>query len=283
MQIINSKSRLRNIISQYKLQGKSINFVPTMGNLHQGHIELVNMAKSLAGKTVVSIFVNPMQFNNADDLSRYPRTLESDIKKLEAVDVDILFAPDVDTVYPPALPEQFRTRVVVPHLSTLLEGASRPGHFDGVSTVVIKLFNLVQADHAIFGEKDYQQLALIQKMVVDLDIPVEIHRHPIIRETDGLAMSSRNNNLSEQQRKIAPRLFQALQKIETYLLQGKRNYIELQQEVTQWLDSFGFMTDYLIVADAQTLLQADENSKAIVILAAAVLGDIRLIDNIYIG
>jgi len=270
-------------ITQYKKQGDSINFVPTMGNLHQGHIELVNKANSLAGKTVVSIFVNPMQFNNPDDLSRYPRTLESDIKKLQVAGVDLLFSPDVDSIYPPSLPEHSRTRVVVPEISAMLEGASRPGHFDGVSTVVTKLFNMVQADHAIFGEKDFQQLALIQKMVIDLDIPVQIHRHPIIREDDGLAMSSRNNNLSAQQRQIAPRLYQALKKLETYLQQEKTNYLSLQQEVVEWLDSFGFITDYLIVADAKTLLPADKNTNTIVILAAAVLGEIRLIDNIYIG
>jgi len=283
MLIIKNKTELFKTITQYKKQGDSINFVPTMGNLHQGHIELVNKANSLAGKTVVSIFVNPMQFNNPNDLSRYPRTLESDINKLQAAGADLLFSPDVESIYPPSLPEHSRTRVVVPEISAMLEGASRPGHFDGVSTVVNKLFNMVQADHAIFGEKDFQQLALIQKMVIDLDIPVQIHRHPIIREDDGLAMSSRNNNLSAQQRQIAPRLYQALKKLETYLQQEKTNYLSLQQEVVEWLDSFGFITDYLIVADAKTLLPADKNTKTIVILAAAVLGEIRLIDNIYIG
>jgi len=283
MLIIKTKRELCSAITLFKQQGESINFVPTMGNLHQGHIELVNKANSLAGKTAVSIFVNPMQFNNVDDLSRYPRTLELDIKKLQAVGVDLLFTPDVDTIYPANLPEQSRSRVVVPQISEILEGASRPGHFDGVSTVVAKLFNLLQADHAIFGEKDFQQLALIQKMVADLDMPVKIHRHPTIREVDGLAMSSRNNNLTGQQRQLAPHLYQALQKLATYLQQGKTNYIELQQEVTQWLDSFGFITDYLIIADAKNLLQADKNTQTIVILVAAVLGEIRLIDNIYIG
>lgn len=271
------------MIKLYKQQGAAINFVPTMGNLHHGHMELVNKAKTLAGKTVVSIFVNPMQFNNVDDLSHYPRTLERDIKKLELAEIDMLFAPDVDIIYPPSVAEQSRTRVIVPQISSILEGASRPGHFDGVSTIVVKLFNLVQADHAIFGEKDYQQLALIQKMVIDLDLPVKIHRYPTVREADGLAMSSRNNNLSERQRKLAPCLFQAIQKLETYLQQGKNNFKELQQEVAGWLDSHGFMTDYLIVADAETLLQADKSTGKIVILGAAVLGDIRLIDNIYIG
>jgi len=283
MLIIKDKTELFKTITQYKKQGDSINFVPTMGNLHQGHIELVNKANTLPGKTVVSIFVNPMQFNNPDDLSHYPRTLELDIKKLQTAGADLLFSPNVESIYPPSLPEHSRTRVVVPEISAMLEGASRPGHFDGVSTVVAKLFNMVQADQAIFGEKDFQQLALIQKMVIDLDIPVQIHRHPIIREDDGLAMSSRNNNLTDQQRQIAPHLYQALKKLETYLQQGKTNYIALQQEVIEWLDSFGFITDYLIVADAKTLLPVDKNTNTIVILAAAVLGEIRLIDNIYIG
>ena len=291
MKIIKTKNELYSIIFSYKQQGNAINFVPTMGNLHQGHLELVKKANSFAGKTVVSIFVNPMQFNNPDDLSRYPRTLDLDITKLKLAGADILFVPDVDTIYPASLAEQFRTRVVVPQLSEMLEGASRPGHFDGVSTVVAKLFNLVQADHAVFGEKDFQQLALIRKMVVDLDMPVQIHGHQIVREVDGLAMSSRNNNLNQQQRQLAPYLYQALKKLEALVQQKtlpkgkspkeKINYIELQQQVKNWLDSFGFITDYLLVANADTLLQADENTDRRVILAAAVLGEIRLLDNIY--
>ncbi|MFK5891842.1 MAG: pantoate--beta-alanine ligase [Pseudomonadota bacterium] len=288
MIIIKTKNKLRSRIAEYKQDGEAINFVPTMGNLHQGHIELVNMANSFSGKTVVSIFVNPMQFNNSDDLSRYPRTLDVDIKQLELAGVDLVFAPDVESIYPLSSPEQTRTRVVVPKISELLEGKSRPGHFDGVTTVVTKLFNLVQAEHAIFGEKDFQQLALIKKMVLDLDMSVQIHGHPIIREADGLAMSSRNNNLTDRQRQQAPYLYQALKKLQAYIQQQqfekeKTNYVKLQQQVINWLDSFGFITDYLLVADADTLLQADKNTSRRIILAATVLGEIRLLDNIYLG
>ncbi len=282
MLIIKTRSELRSTIKLYKQQGHAINFVPTMGNLHQGHIELVYKANSFTGITVVSIFVNPMQFNNSDDLLSYPSTLQQDIKKLELAAVDILFAPQVQSIYPLSSPQQDRTRVVIPIISEILEGKSRPGHFDGVTTVVSKLFNLVQADRAIFGEKDFQQLTLIKKMVIDLDMTVQIHGHAIIREADGLAMSSRNNNLDEKQRLQAPCLYQALQKLQQHLQQGEKNYIQLQLQATDWLDSHGFKTDYLIVADADTLLQADQNTKRRVILAAAILGKTRLIDNIYI-
>ncbi|MFK5983944.1 MAG: pantoate--beta-alanine ligase [Pseudomonadota bacterium] len=283
MLIIKDKIELSNVISQFKQQSQSINFVPTMGNLHQGHIELVNKANSLTGKTIVSIFVNPMQFNNPDDLLRYPRTLDADIQKLIDARADLLFVPDVASIYPAATTAASRTRVVVPALGDILEGESRPGHFDGVSTVVTKLFNLVQADQAIFGEKDFQQLAIIRKMVLDLDMPVQIHSHPIIRESDGLAMSSRNSRLNKQQRETAPALYQALQKLQAELQQGNKNYSQLQQEISERLDSTGFITDYLMVADATTLLPADNKTKNIVLLAAVILGEIRLIDNIHLN
>lgn len=282
MLLIKDKIELAKSISQFKQQSQSINFVPTMGNLHQGHIELVNKANSLTGKTIVSIFVNPMQFNNPDDLLHYPRTLDADIQKLIAVGTDLLFVPDVASIYPVATTTDSRTRVVVPELGDILEGQSRPGHFDGVSTIVTKLFNLVQADQAIFGEKDFQQLAIVRKMVLDLDMPVQIHSHPIVRETDGLAMSSRNIRLNSQQRQTAPALYQALQKLQIKIQQGNKNYIQLQQEISEWLDSLGFITDYLMVVDATTLFPADNKTENLVLLAAAVLGDVRLIDNIYL-
>ncbi len=295
MIIIKNKSELRAAISNFKEQNHPINFVPTMGNLHQGHIDLVKQAKSMQGKTIVSIFVNPMQFNNQEDLTTYPRTLEEDIKKLENSETDLLFIPEIETIYPQSLAkkcsaqkysdnkssaEKYRTRVVVPVLSEILEGKSRLGHFDGVTTVVTKLFNLVQADHAIFGEKDFQQLALINKMVVDLDIPITIHSHPIVREADGLAMSSRNNRLTKQQRELAPYLYQVLKNCQQSLNENAMDYIQIQKQAIKWLDNKGFKTDYIIIADAETLLQADSDSKNKVILGASILGDIRLIDNI---
>jgi pantoate--beta-alanine ligase len=280
MNIIKNKSELKSTIAKFKAQSNAINFVPTMGNLHQGHIDLVKQAKNMQGKTIVSIFVNPMQFNNQADLTKYPRSLEDDIKKLENIETDLLFIPEIETIYPQSIAEKFRTRVVVPCLSEILEGKSRPGHFDGVTTVVTKLFNLVQADHAIFGEKDFQQLALIHKMVCDLDIPITVHSHPIVREVDGLAMSSRNNRLTKSQRQLAPYLYQALKKLEQSLNEQGIDYLKLQKQVIKWLDNKGFKTDYLIIADVETLLQADEDTQDKVILGASVLGDIRLIDNI---
>jgi pantoate--beta-alanine ligase len=287
MIIIKNKSELKATISNFKEQNYAINFVPTMGNLHQGHLDLVKQAKSMQGKTIVSIFVNPMQFNNQDDLKKYPRTLDEDIKKLENSETDLLFIPDIETIYPPSLDkkssaEKSRTRVVVPVLSEILEGKSRLGHFDGVTTVVTKLFNLVQADHAIFGEKDFQQLALINKMVIDLDIPITIHSHPIVREADGLAMSSRNNRLTNQQRELAPYLYQALKKCQKSLHKKDTDYLNIQKQAIKWLDNKGFKTDYIIIADANTLLQADSDTQNKVILGASILGDIRLIDNIKI-
>ncbi len=283
MIIVKEKAQLFRIIKEYKQQSLAINFVPTMGNLHQGHIELMKKAKALSGITVASIFVNPMQFNNANDLLKYPRTPESDIQKLESVAVDLLFSPEADTIYPASLTASNRSKVVVPELGEILEGKSRPGHFDGVTTVVAKLFNLVQADNAIFGEKDFQQLAIIRKMVADLDIPVKIHSHPIIRESDGLAMSSRNNRLTKQHREKAPLLYQSLQKLRDDVQQGKRTYSQLQQQTREHLDSLGFITDYISIADASTLLPANDTTADKVILAAVILAEVRLIDNIYLG
>ncbi len=204
MLVVNNPAALREQIGQWRREGRAIAFVPTMGNLHQGHLTLVKEAHSHAEKVVVSIFVNPMQFDKAEDLANYPRTLEQDCAALEAAGVDMVFTPTPEIMYPQGLASQ--TFVEVPGLSTLLEGALRPGHFRGVSTVVTKLFNLVQPDVACFGQKDYQQLALIRKMVADMAMPIQIVGVPTVRAEDGLALSSRNGYLTAAERALAPEL-----------------------------------------------------------------------------
>lgn len=271
--------QLREQIRLLQQQGQAINFVPTMGNLHQGHIALVEEAKKRPGKTIASIFVNPMQFNDQSDLSKYPRTMDEDIQKLEAAQCDLLFAPEVTEVYGGANLEG-QTTVSVPKLSETFEGASRPGHFDGVTTVVAKLFNLVQPQVAFFGEKDFQQLSLIRKMVQNLNFPIEIVSHPTVRETDGLAMSSRNGHLNPEERSVAPNLYKALNRIREQLETSSDSFPVIQQQAMDWLDSKGMDTDYLVIADADTLRQADRETKNRVILGAAYIGKTRLIDNI---
>jgi len=279
MLIVETIKALRDSVTSLQQRAESINFVPTMGNLHQGHIALVEEAKKLTGKTIVSIFVNPMQFNDQSDLAKYPRTMDADIDKLEAAGVDILFAPDIAEIYGPSGLDG-QTKVMVPGLSEHLEGASRPGHFDGVSTVVAKLFNLVQPQNAFFGEKDFQQLAIIRKMVSNLNIPVNIISQATIREADGLAMSSRNGYLNPEERSVAPNLYKALQQIKEQIENSSDSFEDIQQQAMNWLDTRGLDSDYLFIADTDTLLQANRNTQNLVILGAAYLGKTRLIDNI---
>ena len=277
MLIIESLPLLRQHIRRLRQEGKRIALVPTMGNLHDGHMQLVDTAKASADVVVVTIFVNPMQFDRPDDLSRYPRTLQDDCEKLNKRKVDFVFAPAPAEIYPHGTENQ--TSVDVPGLSTMLEGASRPGHFRGVSTIVSKLFNLVQPDVACFGEKDFQQLALIRKMVADMGYDIEIIGVPIIRAKDGLALSSRNGYLTAEQRKIAPGLYKVLSAVADKLAAGERNLDEIITLAGQELNEKGFRADDIQIRDADTLLELTETSKRAVILAAAWLGQARLIDN----
>lgn len=279
--IIETPPLLRQHIRRLRLEGKRIALVPTMGNLHDGHMKLIDEAKDRADVVVASIFVNPMQFDRPDDLARYPRTLQEDCEKLNKRKVDYVFAPAVEEIYPRGLEGQ--TYVDVPGLSTMLEGASRPGHFRGVSTIVSKLFNLVQPDIACFGEKDFQQLALIRKMVADMDYDIEIIGVPIMRAKDGLALSSRNGYLTAEQRKIAPGLFKVMSSIGEKLQAGERDLDEMIAIAAQELNEKGFRADDIQIRDADTLLELTENSKRAVILMAAWLGQARLIDNKIIG
>ena len=277
MLIIETLPLLRQQIRRLRMEGKRVALVPTMGNLHDGHMKLIDEAKARADVVVVSIFVNPMQFDRPEDLARYPRTLQEDCEKLNKRKVDLVFAPSVKEIYPNGT--ETHTYVDVPGLSTMLEGASRLGHFRGVSTIVSKLFNLVQPDIACFGEKDFQQLALIRKMVADIGFDIEIVGVPIMRAKDGLALSSRNGYLTAEQRKIAPGLYKVLSSIADKLQAGERDLDEIIAIAGQELNEKGFRSDDIQIRDADTLLEVSENSKRAVILVAAWLGDARLIDN----
>ncbi|WP_318374722.1 pantoate--beta-alanine ligase [Enterobacter sp.] len=277
MLIIETLPLLRQHIRRLRQEGKRIALVPTMGNLHDGHMKLVDEARNAADVVVASIFVNPMQFDRADDLARYPRTLQDDCEKLNKRKVDIVFAPAPDQIYPQGTESQ--TWVEVPGLSAMLEGASRPGHFRGVATIVSKLFNLVQPDVACFGEKDYQQLAVIRKMVADMGYDIEIIGVPTVRAKDGLALSSRNGYLTSDQRKIAPGLSKVMNAMAEKLLAGDDDIHEIVAVAEQELNNSGFRADDIQIRDADTLLEVSPASKRAVILMAAWLGQARLIDN----
>lgn len=277
MLIIETLPLLRQQIRRFRQEGKRIALVPTMGNLHEGHLTLVERAKACADVVIVSIFVNPMQFERQDDLMRYPRTLQDDCEKLNRHKVDLVFTPAPADIYPQGL--ETHTTVDVPGISTILEGASRPGHFRGVSTIVSKLFNLVQPDIACFGEKDYQQLALIRKMVADMGYDIEIIGVPTVRAKDGLALSSRNGYLSADERKQAPGLSQVMNTLAQSLLDGQRDLESMVQQANQTLEQKGFRPDALDICDADTLQPLTETSQRAVILMAAWLGKARLIDN----
>lgn len=276
MQTFHEIPALQQQLRDLRRQGKTIAFVPTMGNLHQGHITLVERAKQLADYVVVSIFVNPMQFDRPDDLARYPRTLEQD-QQLLSDKADLLFAPAANTLYPTGLTEQ--SFVHVPGLSKLLEGASRPGHFRGVSTVVSKLFNIVQPDVACFGEKDFQQLAIIRKMVLDLNYPITIVGVPTVRAEDGLALSSRNGYLTAAERLQAVELSQTMKSMAERLQQGEQAYTAIVDSAVASLTKMGWQPDGIAICDAQTLMPLTAHSRKAVILMAAWLGKARLIDN----
>lgn len=273
---------LRAVIRDHRQQGKRIAFVPTMGNLHNGHLTLVREARQHADIVIVSIFVNPMQFDRAEDLANYPRTLSEDCASLEQEGVTAVFTPTPAIMYPQGLETQ--TFVEVPGISYLLEGAMRPGHFRGVSTVVTKLFNIVQPDVACFGQKDYQQLALIRKMVRDMAMPIEIIGVPTVRADDGLALSSRNGYLTSEERVIAPTLAKVMAWIGEALPARTHDLPALITEASEKLNEKGFRTDAIDIVDADSLLPLSENSASAVILMAAWLGNkARLIDNLVVN
>ncbi|WP_312831271.1 pantoate--beta-alanine ligase [Pantoea eucrina] len=277
MLIIETLPMLRREIRRWRQAGQRIALVPTMGNLHDGHLTLVDEARQRADVVVVSVFVNPMQFDRADDLARYPRTLQDDCEKLNRHGVDLVFAPAPQTIYPQGTENQ--TFVEVPVLSALLEGASRPGHFRGVATVVSKLFNLVQPDVACFGEKDFQQLAIIRKLVADMGFDIDIVGVPTVRAKDGLALSSRNGYLTADEHRLAPGLSQVMQSMAERLSNGERHIDEIIEQANAALQEKGFRPDGLAICDAVTLQPLTVESQRAVILMAAWLGNARLIDN----
>jgi len=281
MQVITEITELREIRRTWQAHKDEIAFVPTMGNLHQGHLKLVKEAKKNATKVVVSIFVNPLQFGPDEDLDAYPRTLDEDKKSLEDLGVDLLFMPKAEDIYSRGLEQQ--TFVEVPGLSYMICGASRPGHFRGVATIVCKLFNMVQPNQAFFGEKDFQQLQVIKAMVTDLSMNLSIHGVPTERDEDGLAMSSRNGYLSAEQRKIAPLLYQQISEISESILSGRRDFSVLVAQAKDALSAAGFKPDYIELRSANSLLQVGHEDKDLVILAAAFLGKTRLIDNLQLS
>jgi pantoate--beta-alanine ligase len=269
---------LRAAVARARSEGKRIGFVPTMGNLHAGHVALVEKASQRTDFVVTSIFVNPLQFGPNEDLAKYPRTLVADQEKLVAAGCQLLFHPDVEDMYPEGMDGQ--TRVNVPLVSEGLCGESRPGHFEGVATVVSKLFNMVQPDLAVFGEKDFQQLAVIRKLVRDLNMPIQIIGEPTVRAEDGLALSSRNGYLDEGQRAAAPALYRTLQRLANAIREGRRDFAGLEQEGRDELAAAGFRPDYLEIRESLNLRRADVEDQHLVILAAAFMGNTRLIDNL---
>ena len=281
MRTVHSLKELRTILRGYRRQGKTIGLVPTMGNLHEGHISLVRKAAEAADVVVTSIFVNPMQFGAGEDLDTYPRTLTEDQEQLEAAGNTLVFAPGVEEVYPEGLAMQ--TQVVVPEVSDGHCGASRPGHFEGVATVVTMLLNMVQPDVAVFGEKDFQQLAVIRKLVRDLMLPVEVVGAPTIREDDGLAKSSRNGYLTASERKIAPVVYQTLQATARELNGGRSDFQALEEEARNRLAEAGLRPDYFNIVNSQTLKPAGTEDTDITLLVAAFLGTTRLIDNLSVS
>ncbi|KYN25225.1 pantoate--beta-alanine ligase [Vibrio cidicii] len=277
MQTFADIAALRDQLRTFKREGRKIAFVPTMGNLHEGHLTLVRKAREHADIVVVSIFVNPMQFERADDLNNYPRTLDEDLSKLNSQGVDLVFTPTAEMMYPEGLDKQ--TAVEVPGLSSMLEGASRPGHFRGVATIVTKLFNIVQPDVACFGEKDFQQLAIIRKMTSDLALDIEIIGVPTVREMDGLAMSSRNGLLTIDERQRAPVLARTMRWISSAIRGGRDDYASIIEDANDQLRAADLQPDEIFIRDARTLQAINADTTQAVILMSAFLGKARLIDN----
>ena len=280
MQITNSKVELQEQIREWRHHDEHIALVPTLGNLHAGHISLVEQARRHAERVVVSVYVNPTQFGEDEDFEDYPRTLERDTRRLKQIGADVLFVPDDATVYP--FGHDCATVVAVPGLTENFCGALRPGHFDGVTTVIARLFALVQPDVALFGQKDYQQQLVIRYMAEDLGLPIRIISAETVREDDGLAMSSRNQYLADEERAIAPQLYAALSKIGVALQSGERDFEKLEQSAIKRLEKAGFKIDYVAIRRAQNLAIPDRDCDELVVLAAAHVGDARLIDNVVV-
>ncbi|MBI1194423.1 MAG: pantoate--beta-alanine ligase [Gammaproteobacteria bacterium] len=277
MRILEAAAELSAVVAGWRAAGERVAFVPTMGNLHAGHLSLVEYARGIADRVVASIYVNPTQFNDPDDFARYPKTMDEDSRRLKAAGCDLLFAPDEATVYP--FGKRNAVLVDEPVISQGLCGAFRPGHFRGVTTVVCRLFNLVRPDVAVFGQKDLQQLRVIERMVADLHMPVQVEGLPTVREADGLAMSSRNGRLTPEDRQNAAVLYRVLAKLRDQVAAGRHDYAAIQDEAMNALEAGGFRPEYVEVRCWDDL-SSPKAGRSLVVLAAAWLGDTRLIDNL---
>lgn len=276
----NSISELRQYVQHWKDHKQSIAFIPTMGNLHQGHMSLIEKGMSLCDRSICSIFVNPMQFGPNEDFNHYPRTLDQDIALLESVDCDLTYMPTASELYPQGL--ENISQIIVTDLTETYEGAHRPGHFTGVATIVAKLFNIVKPDISVFGKKDYQQYCVIKKMTQDLNLDVEIIGQETSREASGLATSSRNQYLSEEQKSKAGLIYATLQDASDKILKGEKNFSLIEKQALERLQQAGFDTDYFNVCNADTLKPATSEDRKLVILVTTRLGNTRLLDNIEI-
>ncbi len=278
METVSTIAAVRERVRRWRAEGRRIAFVPTMGNLHAGHVSLIEMARRHGDRFVASIFVNPMQFGPNEDFAHYPRTPALDARMLADAGCDLMFMPDVAEIYPNG--SERATRVEVPGLSGILDGEFRPGHFEGVTTVVAKLFHIVEPDVAVFGEKDFQQLTIIRRMVADLCMPLTLIAAPTVREPDGLAMSSRNQYLTDPERRQAPLIHQLLQAAVARLRTRDRDFPAIERQALQALEQSGFSPDYFSIRRADDLSLPDANTRHLVVLVAARLGRARLIDNL---
>ena len=278
MLTVKTKSDLRQALHDARLAGHTIGLVPTMGNLHEGHLQLVKAAVADCQCTVASIFVNPLQFEKNEDLTNYPRSLDSDMDLLAETGCDLLFAPNNEEMY--GVQGSMKTNITVSGLTQNHCGKTRPGHFEGVATVVTKLFNLISPDQAYFGLKDYQQYRVIEQLIADLDFAIQLNGLPTARECSGLALSSRNNRLTSEQRRLAPALYQQLQQTAELIRRGNQDLRRLESEASKSLAARGLKPDYFNICHARNLGMACQHDKELVILAAVFAGDVRIIDNV---
>ncbi len=281
METITRIHTMRERIAGWRRKNQSVALVPTMGNLHKGHVKLVARAQELADKVIVSAFVNPLQFGPNEDFDKYPRTFEHDTQALTRVNADAMFHPGAFEIYP--MGHERSTLVDLPEISGILCGAYRAGHFTGVATVVTKLLNIVRPEVAVFGEKDYQQLVIVRRLVMDLCLPVEIEGVPTVRDHDGLALSSRNRFLSRGERNTAPKLYLALKAAQKRIQDGDTDYAAIQQNGMKTLEAAGFEPQYFAVRQANDLQPPRDSSRELIILVAAMLGKTRLIDNVQVA
>ena len=281
MQAVAKIAEVRERVRAWRSEGLRIAFVPTMGNLHAGHVSLIEMARRYGDRFVASIFVNPMQFGPNEDFAHYPRTASQDESMLAAAGCDLMFTPDVGEIYPRG--SAHATRIEVPELSRILCGEFRPGHFEGVSTIVATLLHIVAPDVAVFGEKDFQQLTIIRRMVADLCMQVQVVGAPTVRDVDGLAMSSRNQYLTPGERRVAPTIYRTLQDAALRLQAGEGDFLQIEREGKAKLEAVGFRPDYFAVRQASDLAAPQATAVGLVVLTAARLGKARLIDNIQVS